>query len=170
MDKKIKSGENMFKDFNVLDENNYYTLMESTVKPYLKKIEHLGKFSSFDGNDIFYRYYLNENAKGNLVVVHGFTENSEKFLEMIYYFHLGGYNVFSYDQRGHGYSYREVEDTSISHINRFDEYVNDLECYRELHGPETPIAHCVSKNILTLPMYEELALEDVDRICDIILK
>lgn len=144
MDKKIKSGENMFKDFNVLDENNYNTLMESTVKPYLKKIEHLGKFSSFDGNDIFYRYYLNDNAKGNLVVVHGFTENSEKFLEMIYYFHLGGYNVFSYDQRGHGYSYREVEDTSISHINRFDEYVNDLECY---------ISSVVKKSSPDLPLY-----------------
>ena len=47
--------------------------------------------------------------------------------------------------------------------------INDMSCYEYLKGPETPIAHEVSLNILTLPLYEELELEDVDRICDIIL-
>lgn len=35
---------------------------------------------------------------------------------------------------------------------------------------ETPIALHVSKRVLTLPMYAELALGEVDRICEIILK
>lgn len=48
--------------------------------------------------------------------------------------------------------------------------INDLDCYKELAGRETPIAHDVSLNILTLPIYEELALDDVDRICDIVLQ
>jgi len=34
---------------------------------------------------------------------------------------------------------------------------------------DTPVALHVSKRVLTLPMYADLALEDVDRICDIIL-
>lgn len=34
---------------------------------------------------------------------------------------------------------------------------------------ETPIALQVSKHVLTLPMYADLAIEDVDRICEIIL-
>ena len=34
---------------------------------------------------------------------------------------------------------------------------------------ETPVALHVSKRVLTLPMYADLSLEDVDRICDIIL-
>ncbi len=34
---------------------------------------------------------------------------------------------------------------------------------------ETPVALHVSKRVLTLPIYADLALEDVDRICDIIL-
>jgi dTDP-4-amino-4,6-dideoxygalactose transaminase len=34
---------------------------------------------------------------------------------------------------------------------------------------ETPVALHVSKRVLTLPMYADLALEDVDRICEIIL-
>ena len=47
--------------------------------------------------------------------------------------------------------------------------VNDMECYRDAAGKATPVAHDVSMNILTVPMYEGLAMEDVDRICDIIL-
>lgn len=34
---------------------------------------------------------------------------------------------------------------------------------------ETPVALQISKRVLTLPMYADLALEDVDRICEIIL-
>ncbi|WP_294143756.1 DegT/DnrJ/EryC1/StrS aminotransferase family protein [uncultured Clostridium sp.] len=47
---------------------------------------------------------------------------------------------------------------------------NDLDSYKDkfAHG-ETPVSERVSKNILTLPMYAELAMEDVDRICDLIL-
>lgn len=48
--------------------------------------------------------------------------------------------------------------------------INDLDCYQYADGHPTPIAHEVSQNILTLPIYEELALEDVDRICDIVLE
>lgn len=33
---------------------------------------------------------------------------------------------------------------------------------------KTPVAHEISLNVLTLPVYEELALEDVDKICEII--
>lgn len=47
--------------------------------------------------------------------------------------------------------------------------VNDLECYRKIEGTDTPIAHDVSENILTLPIYEELNMKDVDRICELIL-
>ncbi len=48
---------------------------------------------------------------------------------------------------------------------------NALECY---HGrfdvKETPNALHISKHILTLPMYAGLSAEDVDRICEIILR
>lgn len=35
---------------------------------------------------------------------------------------------------------------------------------------ETPVALHVSKRVLTLPLYADLSMEDVDRICDIILE
>lgn len=48
--------------------------------------------------------------------------------------------------------------------------INEMECYKTASRMETPVAHDIAENILTLPIYEELALEDVDRICDIVLK
>lgn len=49
--------------------------------------------------------------------------------------------------------------------------VNDMQCYKEIYRDNhTPIARDVSLNILALPMYEELELSDVDRICDLILE
>ena len=47
--------------------------------------------------------------------------------------------------------------------------INDMSCYRNENTRVTPVAHDVSMNILTLPIYEGLAMEDVDRICDIVL-
>lgn len=48
--------------------------------------------------------------------------------------------------------------------------VNDMQCYKEMYkDSHTPVARDVSLNILALPMYEELALSDVDRICALIL-
>lgn len=49
--------------------------------------------------------------------------------------------------------------------------VNDMQCYKEMYKDSyTPIARDVSLNILALPMYEELELSDVDRICNLILE
>ncbi len=44
---------------------------------------------------------------------------------------------------------------------------NHNEAYG-FHGEETPIALHISERVLTLPLYPDLALEDVDRICGII--
>ena len=49
---------------------------------------------------------------------------------------------------------------------------NSFDCYRGHPGfdPDaTPIARYIGDRVLTLPLYPELALEDVDRICEIIL-
>ena len=44
-----------------------------------------------------------------------------------------------------------------------------FDCYRGLFdGYETPIAAHVSTHVLTLPMFADLALDQVDRICSIV--
>ena len=48
---------------------------------------------------------------------------------------------------------------------------NSFECYKGRFDVEkTPVAKYVADRVLTLPLYADLALEDVDRICDIILR
>lgn len=44
---------------------------------------------------------------------------------------------------------------------------NDCDCYG-FNGNKTPVAKRVSESVLTLPLYPDLSLEDVDRICSII--
>lgn len=50
---------------------------------------------------------------------------------------------------------------------------NSFECYRNYPtagSEKTPVAQHVSLRVLTLPLYADLSLDDVDRICDIIIK
>lgn len=45
---------------------------------------------------------------------------------------------------------------------------NSFDCYH-YDATETPIALDISKKVLTLPMYAGLTVDDVDKICDVIL-
>ncbi|MGE7689371.1 DegT/DnrJ/EryC1/StrS family aminotransferase [Lysinibacillus sp. NPDC097214] len=46
---------------------------------------------------------------------------------------------------------------------------NSLECYQERFSPEeTPVAKYIAERVLTLPLYADLKLEEIDRVCGII--
>lgn len=48
--------------------------------------------------------------------------------------------------------------------------VSDFECYCSAYSSDrTPVAKKAASQVLTLPMYADLELEDVDRICDVVL-
>ncbi len=50
---------------------------------------------------------------------------------------------------------------------------NDFDCYSVLPGfdsSKTPVAKYIADRVLTLPLYADLSITDVDRICDIILE
>lgn len=50
---------------------------------------------------------------------------------------------------------------------------NSFECYKELPTAgedKTPVAKHIAHRVLTLPLYADLTLEEVDKICDIILR
>ncbi|WP_316569209.1 DegT/DnrJ/EryC1/StrS family aminotransferase [Neobacillus sp. YIM B06451] len=47
---------------------------------------------------------------------------------------------------------------------------NSLNCYQDrFNSNGTPVAKYIAERVLTLPLYADLALEDVDRICKIII-
>lgn len=79
-----------------------------------------------------------------------------------------------FDEKIFGSSRNEVFDAlaeqGIGARKYFYPITNSFECF---HGQydvnDTPVALHLSKRVLTLPLYADLTLEDVDRICEIIL-
>lgn len=79
-----------------------------------------------------------------------------------------------FDERIFGSSRNEVmvalAENGIGARKYFYPLTNTFDCF---HGSfdvnQTPVALHISKRVLTLPLYEELSIEDVDRICDVIL-
>ena len=49
---------------------------------------------------------------------------------------------------------------------------NAFDCYKDKHDAkaETPVAYDISFKVVTLQLYADLSLDDVDKICDIILE
>lgn len=65
---------------------------------------------------------------------------------------------------------KKLNENNIFPRKYFYPLTNTFQCYHGKYNAEdTPVALCVSKRILTLPLYAELTIEEVDEICDIIL-
>lgn len=111
----------------LISEKNYDRLMKEVVEPGLAAMREEIDMPLGSGGALHAEVYNRLDAKRAVVIVHGYTESAEKFREMSWYFVNAGYSVFAYDQRGHGRSVREVEDLSVTHVERFDQYVEDLE-------------------------------------------
>jgi dTDP-4-amino-4,6-dideoxygalactose transaminase len=66
--------------------------------------------------------------------------------------------------------FEKLKEKNIMARKYFYPLTSDYECYKGRFNVEkTPVSKYISENVLTLPLYSELDLEDVDRICDIIL-
>jgi lysophospholipase len=81
------------------------------------------------GRPLFTSRFDAENAVGTVLIVHGFTENADKFAELIHSLLHCGFSVLAYAQRGHGRSWRApgLAENSVTHVDDFDEYVRDME-------------------------------------------
>ena len=127
-----------------ISEKNFSEAMTAIVEPYLKGCAEDSFFEANDKKRLHYVFYKPENPAGNVVIAHGFTESTEKFKEMCYYFLKMKLNVFIVDHRGHGLSHRHTDDNQIVHIESFDQYVDDLQCFVE---------RVVLEKAPSLPMY-----------------
>ena len=66
--------------------------------------------------------------------------------------------------------YDALKEKQIFTRKYFYPTTNSFACYRNHYDPaDTPVALAVSKKVLTLPMYADLRLEQVDMICDEII-
>ena len=66
--------------------------------------------------------------------------------------------------------YEHLKKNDIFSRKYFYPLINSLECYRDQYDDnQTPVAKYIANRVLTLPLYEDLMIEDVDRICELIL-
>ena len=88
-----------------------------------------GTFSGFDGRPLYYEYFLAQQSRGAVVILHGLSEFTGKYHEFTWYLLNQGYDVFLYDQRCHGRSCRLVDRQDMIHVNRFTDYQKDLQLF-----------------------------------------
>ncbi len=80
-----------------------------------------------------------------------------------------------FDEKVFGSSRNEVFDAlaaeGIGARKYFYPLTNTFDCFHGKYDASlTPVALHISKRVLTLPLYADLSVEDVDRICEIILR
>lgn len=65
--------------------------------------------------------------------------------------------------------FARLQENGIKSRKYFYPLTNEIEAYEGTYNvSDTPVAYDISRRVLTLPMYADLSLEDVARICDII--
>ena len=90
-------------------------------------------FYGIDGKKIFYRESLAKKAKNAIILVHGWSEHSGKYEEVIQFFVENNYSVYAPDMRGHGLSEGER-----GYIQRWSQYLEDLQKLHEIISPNFP--------------------------------
>ena len=78
-----------------------------------------------DGLKLFWRRWRPDAPQAVMLVVHGLGEHSGRYLHVASYFAERGFAVLALDYRGHGRS-----DGPRVHVNRFDDFVEDLSLLR----------------------------------------
>lgn len=143
---------------DLIREANYARDMQKTASPYLACRRTECFFAGYDGKPLFAVCYRADAPRAAVVISHGFTESCERYDELAYYLLKNGYTVFIPEHRGHGQSYREVNSLTLTHIDRFSEYVDDFEAYidtvvrKEWDGPLHLFAHSMGGAIAVLYM------------------
>ncbi len=126
---------------SLLCESDYEAYMADENLRWRRDYVRQGEFKTYDGLSL--RYYTarqekSRQARACVVMIHGYCGFWCKFHEMAEYYWRAGYEVFFLEQRGHGYSGRQVEAEDLVHVDDYGDYVRDLHSFMEgIVGPQT---------------------------------
>lgn len=100
--------------------------------------EQAGELRAADGVRLHFRSWTADDARAVLLVSHGHGEHGGRYAELARHLAERGITVHAMDHRGHGRSGGQR-----GHVDRFGDYVRDLEAWRrEVTAklpPETPV-------------------------------
>ena len=123
----LSSSAGLNPDGLILDEG-YQQTMDSVVLPALAACQREVYLTGVGDARLACAVFEADQPVATVLVVHGFTENYFKYSELIHSLLANHCSVVAYDQRGHGNSWRKpgLEDVGDTHVDRFSDYVDDL--------------------------------------------
>ena len=147
----------LFNEDYLVSSPEYSAVLNGTVIPELLSRQEDRTMAGKDQVPLFCSVFRADQPVGTVLVLHGFTENAFKFSELIFSLVMNHYHVVAYDQRGHGRSGRAggLSHPSVTHVDRFEDYVEDLEtvCSTVLSGLPKPwsiFAHSMGGAVASL--------------------
>ena len=115
-----------YPSFEPLSDADFARDMDERVVPFVNRLRKDHRLKTENGKDIYCETLVPDvkKVRGLIVLFHGFCEFCSKFDEFTYYILHQGYAVCRFDEFGHGFSGREIDDSSKVHIERFQTYVD----------------------------------------------
>lgn len=141
-----------------ISEINYKENYREKITPLIKSM-HEGSFLGAAGVSIHYRSLIRQKANNCLVILPGRTEPVEKYAEVIYDLLQtpagANLNFYLIDHRGQGSSGRLKTPSDMGYVDRFENYILDLESFIEKQKLESVcdqkflLAHSMGAGIAT---------------------
>ncbi|NCB72170.1 MAG: DegT/DnrJ/EryC1/StrS family aminotransferase [Clostridia bacterium] len=162
----IKQKLEMLKNFgitgpeDIVDVGGNAKMNEFQAAMGLCNLRHLGE-------EIAKRKQVVERYRENLTGISGIKLNTVQavVIENYAYFPV----VFDQYRYTRDQVFEKLKEHEIYARKYFYPTINTFACYSDRYDVnETPIAQYIADRVLTLPLYADLSLGDVDRICDII--
>lgn len=118
----------------LIKEADYDEYMENENPRWRSECVEQCDFHSFDGLNL--RYYHasqgeGKEPKGCIVMLHGYCGFWGKFHEVAHFFWQAGFDVFFLEQRGHGYSGRQIDDKDMVHVMDYADYIADVKTFMD---------------------------------------
>lgn len=93
-------------------------------------------FSGFENAGIFYREWNYHPSQKTIIILHRGHEHSERMTEFATDKRFSGFNIFSYDLRGHGYTQQPVSGTFMDYVRDLDAFVKHLDSRYQIAPPD----------------------------------
>lgn len=118
----------------LIKEADYDEYMENENPRWRSECVEQCDFHSFDGLNL--RYYHasqgeGKEPKGCIVMLHGYCGFWGKFHEVAHFFWQAGFDIFFLEQRGHGYSGRQIDDKDMVHVIDYADYIADVKTFMD---------------------------------------
>jgi len=120
-----RNGKDLASAVDRISESDYAKAFQEKVVPFWEA----GTTSFLEGQDglrLHTWHRLHPDAKAQILISHGYAENSLKYRELAFNFYQRGYSVFFWDHRGHGKSGRVGRARYSVDVIRFTDYSDDL--------------------------------------------